>query len=75
MAPGARYRTGGYGSWHQHVTILLERIDADLDAGWYADVLLAPLGPGLYALHRRQYGIAADVLADRVVEAALRIVT
>ena len=74
LAPGARYRTGGYGSWHQHLTILLERIAPDLDAGWYADVLLAPLGPGLYALHRRQYGVAPDVLADRVVEAARRII-
>lgn len=53
---------------------VLERHYPELDAGWYADVLLAPLGPGLYVAHRRQYGVDAGVLVDRVVELARRTV-
>jgi AcrR family transcriptional regulator len=31
-APGARYRIGAYGFWHQHVAVLLATADPDADA-------------------------------------------
>jgi AcrR family transcriptional regulator len=42
-SPGARYRIGAYRLWHRHVTLLVAEARPELDAGYLAHVLLAPL--------------------------------
>lgn len=71
--PSSRHRLGGYGAWHQHTSILVGQIDPSLDA-FYADMVLAPLGPALYAHHRRDRRTPANDMADRVVAVARRLV-
>jgi AcrR family transcriptional regulator len=41
--PGARYRIGAYRLWHRHVAVLIAEARPDLDAGYLAHALLAPL--------------------------------
>jgi AcrR family transcriptional regulator len=41
--PGARYDIGAYRLWHRHVAILIAEARPDLDAGFLAHALLAPL--------------------------------
>lgn len=72
-APGARYRVGSYAAWRLHVSVLLAEIDPMLDAGWYADLLLAPLGAHLYRHQRRERGMTAEAIAGNAVEAAERL--
>jgi AcrR family transcriptional regulator len=45
---GARYRTGAYAAWHQHVAVLVAQARPDLDAAVIAHVLLAPLSAELH---------------------------
>jgi AcrR family transcriptional regulator len=45
---GARFRTGAYAAWHQHVALLVAQARPDLDAAVTAHVLLAPLSAGLH---------------------------
>jgi AcrR family transcriptional regulator len=45
---GARYRIGSYHLWHQHLAMLIEEARPDLDAGYTAHLLLAPLAADLH---------------------------
>jgi AcrR family transcriptional regulator len=59
--PPGRLHIGAYGAWRLHVAALLSELRprlAPADAGWTADVLLAPLDPRLYAWQRRQQGLS-----------------
>lgn len=47
--PGARYMTGSYVAWQQHVALLLGELRPDLDAQVFADLLLAPFAGELVA--------------------------
>lgn len=47
-SPGARYRIGSYRLWHRHVAYLLGAARPDLDAGYLAHALLAPLAAEHY---------------------------
>lgn len=49
---GARYATGSYVSWQQHVALLLREARPQLDAGIVADLLLAPFA-GELLVHLR----------------------
>jgi AcrR family transcriptional regulator len=71
-AAGARHRVGSYRAWRQHVAILLGEIDPRLDAEWWADALLAPLGAALYRQQRRS-GMSAERIEANLLDAARRI--
>ncbi|MBB4663060.1 TetR/AcrR family transcriptional regulator [Conexibacter arvalis] len=64
--PGARYMTGSYVAWQQHVALLIGELRPDLDAAVFADLLLAPFAGELLAHLRDGRGIPAER-----VEAAL----
>ncbi|SDM74315.1 TetR/AcrR family transcriptional regulator [Allokutzneria albata] len=51
-SPGARYRIGAYGFWHQHVRLLLAEARPELDAEHMAHALLAPLAADLWQATR-----------------------
>jgi AcrR family transcriptional regulator len=57
---GARYDVGAYWFWHRHVAVLLGEARPDLDAGFLAHALLAPLA----ADQRR--ALRDEVSPDRV---------
>lgn len=74
--PGARYLTGSYAAWQQHVALLLAELRPDLDAPVAADLLLAPFAGELVTHLRDGRGIAfarveatLAALLDRVVAA------
>jgi AcrR family transcriptional regulator len=58
--PGARYRIGAYRLWHRHVEWLVEQARPDLDAGFLAHALLAPLAAD------QRLALRDEVSADRV---------
>ncbi|MDO8188807.1 helix-turn-helix domain-containing protein [Conexibacter sp. JD483] len=60
--PGARYATGSYVAWQQHVAILLAQLRPDADAPLLADLLLAPFAAELLAHLRDGRGIPVDRL-------------
>jgi AcrR family transcriptional regulator len=67
-SPG-RMHVGAYGAWRLHVIHLLGELRpdlADLDLGWHADVLLAPLDGQIYATQRRGFGMTAEAIAANV---------
>lgn len=72
-SPAARFRIGAYGAWRLHVTVLLRQADAGLDADWWADTLLAPLGAALYRHQRRDRDFSAERIAANVAAAARRL--
>ena len=63
----ARFHVGAYQAWRLHLIVLLRELNPELDGDWYADLLLAPLGAGLYRHHREQRGFSA-----RRIEANMR---
>lgn len=63
---GARFRIGAYAVWRLHVGVLLRQSRPDLDHGWFADLLLAPLAADLFAYQRRQLGIPLDAIKDNL---------
>jgi AcrR family transcriptional regulator len=69
-APGARYRTGAYRAWLQHVVVLLGELGVPGDRALHAHLLLAPLAADLVAyLHDDQGVSAAELTAglDRLL--------
>ena len=50
---GARYRTGAYSAWRQHLALLLGEARPELDAPVVAHLLLAPLAAESYDQLRR----------------------
>jgi AcrR family transcriptional regulator len=69
-----RYRLGSYGAWHLHAAILIADADPSADAGWLADLVLAPLAPALYRHHRRDRGLSAERIIENTVAAARRLI-
>jgi AcrR family transcriptional regulator len=74
---GARYATGSYVAWQQHVAILVAEVRPELDASLLADLLLAPFAAELFAHLRDGRGIpfarldtALQALAGSVVHGA-----
>lgn len=74
---GARYATGSYVAWQQHVAILVAEVRPELDAPLLADLLLAPFAGELFAHLRDGRGVpfarldtALQALAGSVVHGA-----
>jgi AcrR family transcriptional regulator len=66
-APAARYRTGAYFAWLQHVVLLLEELDVPGDRALLGHVILAPLAADLVAyLHDEEAVTAAELTAALV---------
>lgn len=59
-APTEKYGTGRYRLNHLHLATLLEQLNPAIDAHYLADVLLAPLAPGLVHYQRRVRGFAIE---------------
>ena len=72
--PGARYRTGAYAAWRQHVGILLDELRPGRDNDALAHVLLAPLAADLVEHVRSDEGRPFDELAQALLEVARRAV-
>ncbi|UUY01742.1 TetR/AcrR family transcriptional regulator [Svornostia abyssi] len=72
-APAARFQTGAYRAWHQHVGILLTDLGRGDEARWLADVVMAPFGAALYHHHRHELGLSAAEIATRAQAAARRL--
>jgi AcrR family transcriptional regulator len=68
-APGARYRTGAYGAWLQHVVLLLGGLDAPGDRALLAHVLLAPLAADLVAYLHDEEGVSTAALTAALARA------
>jgi AcrR family transcriptional regulator len=62
--PEARYATGAYEAWHQHVAVLLGELDVDGEPSAMAHVVLAPLGAELYRHLRGPRGLSAAEIRD-----------
>ncbi len=67
--PGVRFRVGAYRAWRLHVTILLQDAAPGIDAGWFAEMLLAPLAADLYRHQRYELGIAPERLRQNLEDA------
>jgi AcrR family transcriptional regulator len=73
-APAARYRTGAYQAWLQHVVLLLGELEVAGDRALLAHLLLAPLAADLVSFLREDEGVGADALAAALRELASRAV-
>ena len=71
---GARYTTGAYVAWHQHVAVLLAELRPELDAELLADVLLAPFSAELLAHLRDGRGIPRERLERTLAALAQSVV-
>jgi AcrR family transcriptional regulator len=69
-APTARYRTGAYRAWLQHVVLLLEELGVEGDRALRAHVVLAPLAADLVWHLREDEGVDAEALAAALRAAA-----
>ena len=56
----ARYRTGAYEAWHQHVAVLLGELGVEGDRDVVAHLVLAPLAAEGYRHLRRSRGLGVD---------------
>ena len=70
---GARFETGAYPAWHQHVTLLIAEARPDSDAPVLAHLLLAPLGAELFVHLRREERISVKRLRAGLHELAARV--
>ena len=59
-SPGARYRSGGYRAYRAHVSALIHEARPNADAGYLAEVLLAPLAADLYVRQRREQEMSTE---------------
>src|SRR5262249_16042938 len=69
---------GAYQAWRLHAVHLLADARPALapeDAGWHADVLLAPVDPALYASQLRQHGLTAEMIKTNLRELAARVLS
>src|SRR5215216_3933261 len=62
-APGARYRTGAYRAWLQHVVLLLDALGTPGDRALQAHLVLAPLAADLVAHLHDDEGVTAAALS------------
>jgi AcrR family transcriptional regulator len=73
-APAARYRTGAYRAWLQHVVLLLGELEAPGDRALLAHLLLAPLAADLVWYLHDDEGVDAAALAAALRELARRAI-
>ena len=73
-APAARYHTGAYRAWLQHVVLLLAELGAGGDRALLGHLLLAPLAADLVWHLREDEGVDADALAAALRQVAVRVV-
>jgi AcrR family transcriptional regulator len=71
---GVWFRSNVYASYRLHVEVLLREDRPDADCATLADVVLAPLGAGLYRHLRFDRGLDPARIRSAAVEAATRIV-
>ncbi len=60
QSPTARYGNGAYQTHRTHLIALLTLADANTDATYLADALLAVLGGGLFLHQRRDLQLSTD---------------
>jgi hypothetical protein len=68
--PATRYGSAIYAFYQRHVEVLIEQARSDLDAGFMADALLAPLGSGLIRHQRDRWGMSVARIGDGLRRAA-----
>jgi AcrR family transcriptional regulator len=68
--PGTQYGSAVYALYRRHVEVLIEQARSDLDAGFMADALLAPLGSGLIRHQRDRRGMSVARIGDGLRRAA-----
>jgi hypothetical protein len=75
LGPGAppRARLEAYNAWRLHVAVLLEEAAPDLDAVWFADLLLAPLDAARHRHQRRELGLPPARIASNLTAAVDRV--
>ena len=71
--PEARYATGAYQAWHQHVAVLLGELGVDGDPDTLAHIVLAPLGAELYRHLRGARGLSSTDVRDAVQAVVRRL--
>lgn len=71
--PGRRFRSAVYGAYRAHVLALVRAGAPELDAGYTADALLAPLSAELVMHQLRGRGVALDELEDGWAALARRV--
>lgn len=72
--PTARTASGAYGAARTHLAALVAEVRPGVDAGYLADVLLAPLAASLFAHQRRDRAMSLDRITaglDLVVDGLL----
>lgn len=62
--PGTRYGSAVYAFYRRHTEMLVERARPDLDAGFMADALLAPLAAGLIRDQRDRRGMSVARIGE-----------
>jgi len=70
----ARFHVGAYRAWRWHATILITDAAPQIDAAWFAELLLAPLAADLYHHQRYELGISRERLQrnlEHAVDAVL----
>jgi len=71
---GARFHVGAYRAWRLHATILLLDAAPDVDAAWFAELLLAPLAADLYYHQRYELKISPERLRQNLADAVDAVV-
>lgn len=66
---GTRFRVGAYRAWRLHATVLLQQAAPDIDAAWFAELLLAPLAADLYYHQRYELGVSPERLRENLARA------
>ena len=66
---GARFHVGAYRAWRLHATVLLADAAPDIDAAWFAELLLAPLAADLYYHQRYELGVSRERLRRNLEDA------
>jgi AcrR family transcriptional regulator len=67
--PGKRFHVGAYRAWRLHATILLTDAAPDIDAAWFAELLLSPLAADLYYHQRYELGVSPERLRQNLADA------
>ena len=70
-SPVARHHTGVHQAWRQHVALLLAQLGADGDPAVLAELLLAPLAPGVQVHLVDERGVEPPAIAG-ALDALLR---
>jgi len=66
---GARFHVGAYRAWRLHATVLLLDAAPDIDAAWFAELLLAPLAADLYYHQRYELRVSPERLRRNLEDA------